>query len=145
MYFITGAPSGSERTFHIRPGEPVLVTVAVRVDSEGPGIPPVASDPAAQVKTALDGFNFTSGSVTLDGKTTDLPVLNTGIFPAGVATEGTVGQALVGANAGASLQTTGAKGFFAVLTGVSPGAYVLTDSATVNGSTSTHIDHLIIG
>lgn len=146
MYFITGGPSGSERTFHIRPGESVLVPVRVAVDSEGPGIPPEFPDPAAQVTAVLDGLTFTGGSVTLDGKTnTDLPVLNTGIFSAGVATEGTVGQAITGANPGASLQTTGAKGFFVVLNGLSPGSHELTDSATLNGRTTTHTDHLIVG
>jgi hypothetical protein len=146
MYFITGAPSGSDRTFHIRMGEPVLVPVRVAVDSEGPGIPPEFPDPMARVNEVLNGLTFTDGSVTLDGETiSDLPVLNTGIFSAGVATEGTVGQVITGANSGASLETTGAKGYFVVLNGLSPGVHELKDSSVLNGAVSTHTDHLIVG
>jgi len=146
MYFITASPPGSDRTFHIRPGEPVLVPVRARVDSEGPGIPPEFPNPAAQVQAVLDGFTFTGGNVTLDGKPiTGLPVLSTDIFSAGVATEGTVGQVTTGSNPGASLQTTGAKGYFVVLSNLSPGTHEFIDSSVVNGIFQTRTDHLVVG
>jgi hypothetical protein len=149
MFFITGAPAGAERTFYVRPGENVLVPVANAVDSEGPGIPPsipnFQGSYADEVKQVLsnDLSSLGTGAVTLDGKTiTPLPVLNTGIFSAGVAEPGSVGQLVTGANADASLQTTGVAGYFVALQHLSPGSHQLIESI---GGSVTHIDNIIVG
>ena len=154
MYFITGAPSSDvPREFYVRPGESVLVPVQVFEDSEGPSIPPSIPNfngsYADEVKTVLasDLSQLVNGAVTLDGEmVTPLPKLNTGIFSAGVATQGSVGEAVTGADAGASLGTSGAAGYFVVLKDLGLGTHTFTDTTTfADGHTDTHIDNIIVG
>jgi hypothetical protein len=137
MYFITGAPPSDVRTFDVRPGQSVLVPMNTIEDSEGPGISPTIpgfvpsmGTYADEVRTVLSTSQFTNGTVELDGRTTtDLRVLNTGIFSAGVVTAGSEAQQFFGSDPGTSLRISGDVGYWIVLKGLTPGKHTLTTSS----------------
>jgi hypothetical protein len=145
MYFITGDLSENTRTFNIQAGQDVLVPVNAAEDSEGPGIAPslprFPGTPAQAVWIHLHQLypHFTGQSATLDGTTVKpLPILNSGIFDAGVVQAGSLGQAVVGGATGASLQYSGVAGNWVVLSNLSVGQHIFTDS-------SGHTDILAVG
>src|ERR1700722_6767128 len=155
MYFITQQASfdaSAVRTFDVRFGESVLVPIAGITDSEGPGIAPTIpgfvpaqGTLADEVKTVLASASFTNGSYQLDGggTVTNMPVNSSGIFNAGFAPAGSAGADFFGAPQGALLKTTGDKGFWVVLTDLSPGQHDFTASFSVNGHAGLPVHDII--
>jgi hypothetical protein len=152
MYFITDQAMASNRTFDVPFGKSVLVPIGGVADSEGPNLAPgdaPAGPPtgtyADEVKAVLATATFNYGTARLDGgPTVTLPVINSGIFDAGVAWPGSAGADFFGEKypVPTLLQTTGDEGYWVMLQGLSPGQHSLTISWDISFNGQARMESL---
>ena len=139
MYFITGAPSGVDRTFNVPLGKSVLVPIAEDPDSEGPninpsipGFVPSQGTYADEVKTVLAERSIHQWFLPVGwGQDGHEPASDQKwIFDAGFAPAGSAGADFFGVTPGqgALLQTNCEEGDRVLLTGLKTGQHTLTAS-----------------